>query len=175
MTRMSLIYGCLAGGSMFVILIGELLLFGETHSYQEFGSYLLLLVPLLLVAWGIKSLRDNKPDGRLIISEGLFGGFVMSGIAAVLYALSWELYLFLTDYAQIPQYVLLEGNNDPVVDTELSQIRDLREGSRWTFHNPLVRFIVAILERFPLLFVISIVCTLLLREPNRFRKAANKA
>ena len=105
MSRIILIFGIAAG---LIVAVTMCLLIANTgpdsaaHSY--FTGYLVMVLALSLIFFGVKRLRDRELGGVIRFVPALLAGLGISAVAGVIYAIGWEITLAITDYAFIDSY-----------------------------------------------------------------------
>src|SRR4051795_6815463 len=94
MTKIVLTFGLIAGAISAVLMWIMLGLYNSgtlNHDYGEIFGYTTMIISLSMVFFGIKSYRDNH-GGKIGFWKGVQIGLLISIIAAVCYAASWEIY-----------------------------------------------------------------------------------
>src|SRR5690606_25359973 len=105
MIRTILIYGLISGtviilGMLATILAGG----GEPHGNVWLG-YLIMLVALSSIVVGVKQHRDQVLGGVIRFWPAFGMGVGIAAAAGLAYVVIWEIYLAMTDYAFMDQYI----------------------------------------------------------------------
>src|SRR3569623_890599 len=103
MTRYALIYGLLSGTVIVLVIIGGMTLGGFGHSLW-FG-YLAMVVALTFIFVGVKRYRDVEGGGVVRFWRALGLALGIAGLATIAYVAVWEVYLALTHYAFMDDYI----------------------------------------------------------------------
>ncbi len=168
--RTALVYGTLAG----LIVISSMIIGYATTDGSSFGSsqafgYLLMLIAFSLIFVGIKRHRDTALNGQISFGRALGLGTMMAAFAGIAYVALWELYLNLTDYAFIENYIagLIEANQTKGFSAQELQAEMVKlDELRALYANPLKRIPITFTEIFPMGFVVALICSALLRMPG---------
>lgn len=169
MQRIILIYGASAGLAVILsIILGLMVSDGaETPQVQQWLGYLIMLVALSLIFAGIKRYRDQHLGGAIRFGKALLVGLGIAAVAGVVYAVVWEIYLALTDYAFIDAYtqgVMARQRAEGVAGAELQALTDDLATLKARYANPLFRLPMTFLEIFPVGAVITLISAALLRR-----------
>ncbi|HEY9046379.1 MAG TPA: DUF4199 domain-containing protein [Ohtaekwangia sp.] len=170
MKKIIIVNGLIAGAivsSMFVI----------THPLYDKGvlnfdngvviGYISMVIALSLVFVGIKTYRDQHQKGVVTFGKGVQIGLLITLIAAIVYALSWEIYYntVAPDFTQkYAQYYLAKMKSEGASETEMAQMRTEMESLNEMYKNPLIRFAMTIAEIAPVGIVITLISAALLRR-----------
>ena len=94
MRRVILIFGLLAGALISVFVIVMIGLWEKNGSiiHSELVGYASMVIALSMVFFGIKSYRDNYQKGAIKFWKGVQIGFLITIIASLMYAITWETY-----------------------------------------------------------------------------------
>src|SRR5574342_409429 len=101
MRKVTLTFGLLAGiiVSVFMVIITGLCKNGTINfNSSDFIGYGSMVIALSMIFFGIKSYRDNYQNGAIKFGKGLRVGALITLIASLMYAASWE-----TFYQTIPE------------------------------------------------------------------------
>ncbi len=170
MRKIIVLYGCISG----LIVIASMII-GYTAADRrgffasEIFGYLVMLVALSIIFFGIKRARDIEYGGVIKFGKALGIGIAISGIAGAMYVLGWEYYLYLTDYAFIEDYtgLLIEKEKQAGVTGEaLEQFRYEMQIMKDRYANPLYRLPMTFIEIFPVGVLISLMSSAVLRNSN---------
>jgi hypothetical protein len=174
MTRIILIFGIAAG--LIVTVPMDLLLANAEAGHgatSMFTGYLMMVLALSLIFFGVKRLRDRDLGGAIRFAPALLAGLGISVVASVIYVIGWEITLAVTDFAFIDSYsnaaieaVRAKGGSAADVATVAAQMDEFRR----QYANPLIRLSFTFIEIFPVGLLISLISAALLRN-SRFLPA----
>ena len=170
MRKIILTFGSIAGlviiGS---IILGALLARSESTKFSELVGYLVMIVALSVIFVGIKRYRDRELGGVIKFGPALLLGLGISLVAGVVYVVSWEVYLSVTDYAFIHEYTqaIIEakkaaGLSGEDLDALVASMNTMRQ----KYANPLYRLPMTFLEIFPVGLLISLISAAVLRKSD---------
>ena len=168
--RYALVYGALSGAVIMVIMITGIVLspHGGFFSSAWFG-YLVMLVALTFVFVGVKRYRDVERGGVIKFWPALAVGLSIAVVAGIAYALVWEVYLAMTNYvfmdnyiAGIARHMKAEGASVQAVAAKMAEL----EPYRVYYRNPLLRLPMTFMEMFPVGLLVALVSAGLLRNPR---------
>jgi len=167
--RYSLVYGGLSGAVAISVLVFSLAFNLPNHSHSLWFGYLVMLVALSLIFVGVKRDRDVECGGVVSFGRAFAVGLGIALVAAVIYALGWELYLavsgkdFMAEYtASILDRMRAEGATPAAIAAKAAEMRSMAEAYR----NPLFRLPMTFVEIFPVGLVVTLVSAALLRNPK---------
>lgn len=169
MTKIVLIFGLIAGAisaALMWLLVGVVNMGGVEFDSAMMWGYATMLIALSMVFFGIKSYRDNH-GGRITFFKGLQVGILISLVAAVCYAASWELYYrgsgqeFLEKYSA---HYLEKMKKDGASDAEVEKARIEGQEFMELYRNFLVRFPMTMVEILPVGVVVTLLGAALLRK-----------
>ena len=170
MRKIILTFGSIAGlviiGS---IILGALLARSESTKFSELAGYLVMIVALSVIFVGIKRYRDRELGGVIKFGPALLLGLGISLVAGVVYVVSWEVYLSVTDYAFIHEYTqaTIEAKKAAGLSGEdLDALVASMETMRQRYANPLFRLPMTFLEIFPVGLLISLISAAVLRKSD---------
>ncbi len=170
MTRTAIVYGIVSGTIViFSMLLGIVTSGGEGFWSSELFGYLIMLIALSMIFVGIKRYRDEELGGVIRFLPALGLGLAISAIAAVIYVFVWEMHLLSTDYAFISTYtagVIENAKASGVSGEALNQVIADMEKLELDYGKPWFRWMVTLLEIFPVGVGISLVSAALLRNPK---------
>jgi hypothetical protein len=139
----------------------------DNSEYFGYGS---MLVALSMVFFGIKSYRDNQNNRTIGFGKGVQIGLLISLLASVIYAGSWETYLqvnpgfsegFMADYSEYYITKLKEkGAPQDQIDKTTAEMASMAE----MYKNPLVRFGMTIMEILPVGIIVTLLSAAILRR-----------
>ena len=169
MTKIVLIFGLISGaiaaGLMWILIAVVNSGSGDFDKGLIWG-YATMIIALSMVFFGIKSYRDNH-GGRITFFKGLQVGILISLIAAVCYAASWELYYngrgqeFIQKYnAHYLDKLKAGGASDAEVEKARVEAAQFME----EYDKFFVRFPMTMMEILPVGIIITLISAALLRK-----------
>jgi hypothetical protein len=165
MTRIIVTYGLIAGT---VTLLGILVtMMAGTHSLWL--GYLVMLVALSSILVGVKQYRDRELGGTIKFGRALLMGLGIAIVASIAYMLIWEVYLALTHYTFMDQYIdgILAGKRAAgVTGAAYQKAVAETDAMRQQYANPIYRMPMTFMEIFPVGLLIALVSAALLRNPR---------
>ncbi len=174
MSRIILIFG-IAAGLLVAVPMCLMVANAEPGSAatSHFTGYLIMLLALSLVFFGVKRLRDRELGGVIRFFPALLAGLGISAVAGVIYVIGWEITLAATDFAFIDSYsasavesARAKGASAAEIDEVVAQMDEFRR----QYANPLFRMPVTFIEIFPVGLLVSLISAALLRN-SRFLPA----
>jgi hypothetical protein len=174
MPRTILIFG-LAAGLLVAIPMCLMVANAEPNSAatSHFTGYLIMLLALSLVFFGVKRLRDREMGGVIRFLPAFLAGLGISAVAGVIYVIGWEITLAVTDFAFIDAYsaaaveaARAKGASAAEIEATIVQMAQFRE----QYSNPFFRMPITFIEIFPVGILVSLISALLLRN-SRFLPA----
>lgn len=170
MLRFALTFGSLTGIAVVLPTLIAIRFSGSEHLFaSEVIGYLIMLIALSLIFVGIKRYRDVALGGVIGFSRALLLGLMISTVAALIYIVAWEFYLYRTDYMFIDEYVgqLIEarrqaGLSEQALAAEIAALQTMQAN----YGKPVYRLIVTFSEIFPVGLLVSLVAAALLRFPG---------
>ena len=168
--KYALTYGLLSGFVIIVTMIAGIAL-SDSQSFfsSEWFGYLVMLVALTFIFVGIKRYRDVERGGVIRFGPAFAMGLGIAAAAGVAYVAVWEVYLAMTDYRFMDQYIAgimharqAAGVSAAALAEEMAKL----ESMRVNYANPLFRIPMTFLEIFPVGLLVSLVSALLLRNPK---------
>lgn len=161
MKRIILVYGVIAGA---IVAAGMgLAMAFELHSLVV--GYLTMLIALSMVFVGIKRFRDEHLGGVIAFGKALLVGLGISAIAATIYALGWEGYLYSTDYTFMTDYsqsMIDQARADGASATEIAAMQSEMQGFAEMYESPPLRFMLTVSEIAPVALLVTLVSAALL-------------
>ena len=170
MIRIILTYGLISGLVVIGGIIGTIVTSGgeAPHSNVWLG-YLIMLVALSSILVGVKQYRDQALGGVIRFRTALLMGLGIAAVATLAYVAVWEVYLAVTHYTFMDQYVAqtlagkrAAGVTAPAYQAAVEQMETMRR----QYANPLFRLPMTALEIFPVGLLIALATAALLRNPN---------
>ena len=173
MRKVVLKYGLLAGGitaSLGLILWSLYNNDVISSGNSEVIGYGSMVVALSMVFFGIKSYRDNHQNGAIKFFKGLQVGMLITLIASLVYAASWEGYLLTTPGGQaafMEKYTVsyinkmkTQGATEAEIEKMTKRFSDMAD----MYKNPVIRFGMTLLEILPVGIVITLISAAVLRR-----------
>ncbi len=173
----ALIYGLLAGFVIIATMITGIVLAPQSFFSSEWFGYLVMLVALTFIFVGVKRYRDVERGGVIRFGPAFALGLGITAAAGVAYVTVWEVYLAMTDYKFMDQYIdgimrarQAEGMSAAALADEMAKLEPLRVN----YANPLFRIPMTFLEILPVGLLVSLVSALLLRNPKLLPATATR-
>ena len=171
MTRIILIFGIAAG--LIVALPMCLMVANSEHgsaAQSYFAGYLVMVLALSLIFFGVKRLRDRELGGVIRFVPALLAGLGISAVAGVIYVIGWEITLAVTDFAFIDSYstaAVEAARAKGASAADIAAIAAQMDEFRRQYANPFFRLPMTFIEIFPVGILISLISAALLRN-SRF-------
>lgn len=171
MRRIILVYGAISGSVIIGITIGSLLIFepGSSAMGSEWMGYLIMIIVLSLIFFGVKSYRDEELGGVISFKKALGLGLGIAAVAGIFYTGIWEIYVQATGGEFIDLYIEshLQGMRESgAAETAIAQAREKMQEFKEMYQNPLIRMAITFMEIFPVGLVISLISAALLRKSD---------
>lgn len=167
MARYALIYGLLSGTVIVLVIIAGMTLGGFGHSLW-FG-YLAMLVALTFIFVGVKRYRDVERGGVVRFWRALGLALGIAAVATIAYVAVWEVYLALTHYTFMDEYIASMMRNAQahgVTGTKLAALKAETDNMRAIYANPLLRMGMTAVEIAPVGAIVAIFSAALLCFPR---------
>jgi hypothetical protein len=168
MIRTSLVFGGLAGAIVIGITLAIILLL-DTHGHTGslFLGYLVMILGLSLIFFGVKRYRDSELGGVIKFLPALGLGLGIAVVAGVIYVAVWEIYLAATHYSFMDTYTAAilaadkaKGVSGAALQNEIAQMNAMKA----SYANPLYRLPETFMEIFPVGFIIALISAAVLRN-----------
>ena len=177
--KTAIIYGGLAGFLIISMMIAGFTFMGlESSAGSQTVGFLLMFLILSLLFFGMKRFRDREQGGVIKFSKALVLGLAMSFFAGVAYVIIWEIYLAVTDHQFIGVYTdhLIELKKAKGVSGEaLSQFMDKMTKMKSDYSRPFYRIPVTFTEIFPMGFIVTLICALILHKPKFWARSISRS
>lgn len=172
MQKIILKYGLIAGGIISVLMLLGTVLWMDSAFHSEYGEligYTTMIVALSMIFFGIKSYRDNYHNGTVTFGKGAQIGFLITAIATVMYAGSWEIALktqpklgnYMEEYtAKYLEKMKAQGASEAEVQKQREEMQMWGE----RYKNPLFRFGMVMMEILPVGIIITLISAAILRR-----------
>ena len=168
MLRIVLVFGVLSG---VVIIAGMLVTLGltngEGHNSSLWLGYLIMILALSMIFFGVKRYRDRELGGIIKFLPAFGIGLAIAIVASIAYVLTWESYLaishydFMTAYSKsVIEAKRAEGITGPALDAVVAQMETLKV----QYANPLFRLPMTFLEIFPVGLIMALISAAVLRN-----------
>ena len=170
MINIIFLFGTMAGLIVIGAMIGVIVASGgqpEMQDHSLFLGYLIMLVALSMIFFGIKSYRDRELGGVIRFMPALMMGIAISVVAGVIYVLVWEVYMAATDYTFMKAYVehyIAQQKAAGVTGAALDRIIAEMEQMKVQYADPLFRMPMTFMEIFPVGLLISLISAAVLRN-----------
>lgn len=179
MLRYSMIYGAIIGTVVIAFMVCVMLVVGTDDVWtSQLAGYAIMLAVLILLFMGIKRYRDQVHGGVIKFTTGFAVGAGIAAVAAVFYALSWEVFLAATDYAFMAEYsdslraaLAQENLSETERATKLAEIDEMEQ----MYANPLFRLPITFIEIFPVGLIVALISAAILRSPKVLPARASAA
>jgi len=170
MQRIILIYGLIAGAIVSGMLVISQPLLSQgiiTYDNSMIVGYTSMVIALSLVFFGIKTFRDQEGKGKISFGVAFKIGILITLIASLMYAVSWEIYYNTAGGDFMEQYTSYQikkqresGATEEMIKATQKEMADFTE----LYKNPVIRFGMTLLEIFPVGLLITLICAALLRR-----------
>jgi len=176
MRKVTLTYGLMAGAIISVLMLLAMILWEngaidfDNSALIGYGS---MIIALSMIFFGIKSYRDNYQNGTIKFVKGLQVGALITLIASLMYAASWETFYqtipeikatFMDKYAEHSLNKMKANGASPA---EIEQKAKEMAGMAEMYKNPVIRFGFTMLEILPVGIAITLICAAALRRKDR--------
>ncbi len=170
MKKIVLIYGLIAGVIVGAMMMITMPLYESGTLKLENGEWLgytTMVIALSMVFFGMKSYRDNHLGGSITFGNALKVGLLITLIAALIYAFSWEITRlnmkgdFMTLYGEKQiEKMKIEG----ATEAALIEAKKKMDDFGLMYKNPFIRFGITLMEIAPVGILISLLSAGLLRK-----------
>lgn len=167
MFKSILVYGAVSGTVVIFAMILGMIWSGGMGS--QAAGYLIMFIALSVIFIGVKRHRDLRLGGIIKFLPAFGMGLGIAVVAGVAYVVTWEIYLAITDYSFMEQYVAASiearqaaGMSGAELQAHITEMNEMAEN----YANPLFRVPVTFLEIFPVGLIIALISAALLRNPR---------
>jgi Protein of unknown function (DUF4199) len=177
MARIIGIYGVLSGIIVAVGMVAGITLIPHGGTAGMVVGYLNMLVALSMVFVGIKQYRDTLLGGVIRFPTALGVGLGIAVIASLFYVLTWELYMFMTNYRFMDEYVAKSIADMQAKGTsayDLAKFAASMTAFKVQYANPLSRMLMTFSEIAPVGLLVSVISAALLRNHRLFPRRAGQ-
>jgi hypothetical protein len=170
MKRIIIVNGLIAG---FIVSAGMLIHIPFVDKgiidfdYGMIIGYTSMVISLSMVFFGIKTYRDQHQRGSITFWKGVQIGMLITLIASLMYAITWEVYFntAASDFMEKYSEHYIDGlKEDGASAAELEAATQEMAHSTEMYKNPLVRFGFTLMEIVPVGLLITLISAGLLRK-----------
>ena len=163
-------YGLIAGAIVSGMMLITMPMYNSgtlDHGNGELTGYTTMVIALSMIFVAIKSYRDNQPNGTITFWKGVQVGMLVTLIAALMYALTWE-YLY-ADFGdafmtKMTEQYMNEIKSSGKTELEIKEANESMLNMMELYKNPLIRFLMTIVEILPVGVIITLLTSALLRK-----------
>ncbi len=140
---------------------------GVSIELSEWLGYLVMLIALSVIFLGIKRYRDRNLGGVIKFGTAFLLGLGISVMASLIYVVSWEVSLAVTDYAFIENYtqaMIANKKAEGLAGAELDTVIADMERTKERYAKPLYRLSITFLEMFPVGLLVTLLSAAILRK-----------
>jgi hypothetical protein len=170
MRKTVLVHGLISGGIIIAVICGTIAVWGGLHELEGAGQwigYLVMVVALSAIFFGVKSYRDNTLGGVIKFKTAFLVGLLIALVATAVYVVGWEAYLAVSKIDFMEQYTATQIEHlkaKGVSGEELEkQVADLNYWKEM-YKNPLIRMAITSMEILPVGLIIALLCAAILRK-----------
>ncbi len=179
MKRIIIVHGLIAGvivSSMFYITFPFVHDGGLNGSAGMWLGYTSMVLAFSMIFVGTKTYRDQHLNGSISFGQAFKIGILITAIASLMYATSWEFYfnLFAPDFAE--KYTagqLKQMVDDGKSATEFEAAREQMKQMVEMYKNPIIRFAMTLMEILPVGLIITLISSALFRRKQFLPKSVN--
>lgn len=172
MRKIILIYGSITGAAIIASMIWGMVV-ADMDSNSFFASqtlgYLIMLIGFSTIFVATKKYRDEELGGIIKFGTALKVGLGITLIASVVYVISWEIHLNMTDYAFMEQYtasIIESERNSGATPEQLDQTIEQMNAMKKQYQNVWYRVPITFTEIFPIGLILSLLSAALFRKQN---------
>lgn len=170
MKKIVLIYGVIAGAIVAASMVWGFLVSdssGEGMQMLEVMGYLIMLIALSVIFFGIKKYRDDELGGVITFGTAVLVGLGISIVASIIYVITWEIYLAQTNYAFMNEYVAASLDSMRASGATAEEIQVAAadfDVMAERYKNPMFRLGITFVEIFPVGLLITLISAAILRK-----------
>jgi hypothetical protein len=165
-------YGLISGVVVSLMLILSMPL--HNNGVLDSGSgmvvgYATMVIALSVIFIAVRTFRDRHGNGSISFAKAFQIGMLITILASVLYALSWEVCYNTIARDFIPKMTesyMKQKQESGASLAELEQARKEMADFETMYRNPVIRFGYTLLEIIPVGVFITLLCALILRRKN---------
>lgn len=168
----------LISGVLCSLMMAATLPFADQIGFDkaEIVGYVIIVLALLLVFFGIRSYRNNTGDGHITFATAFAVGISITLITCVCYVITWEIlyYHFLPGFmdkynAYMVEKAKASGASPAAVQAQLEQLQKYRQ----LYNNPLFNAAMTFFEPFPIGLIITLISAAVLKKrPPQLEESA---
>ena len=172
MKKIVLIYGVIAGAIVAASMVWGFMVSdssGEGMQMLEVMGYLIMLIALSVIFFGIKKYRDEELGGVITFGTAVLVGIGISVVASIIYVVTWEIYLAQTDYAFMNEYIAAALENMEATGASAAEISAASadfDVMAERYKNPMFRLGITFVEIFPVGLLITLISAAILRKSD---------
>jgi len=172
MRRTVIVYGLITAAVFTTFVFGAMPLWKNGTITFESGDligYTSMVVALSMIFFGVKSYRDRHLNGSISFGKALQVGILITLVAGLSYAITWELYFnifapnFMNEYAS---FCIAKATASGMPEVELQELTSKLNFAKEMYKNPVLRFGMTLAEVLPVGIIISLLSAGLLRKKN---------
>jgi hypothetical protein len=181
MKKIILIYGVIAGAIVATSMVWGFLVSdssGDGMQMLEIMGYLIMLIALSVIFFGIKKYRDDELGGVITFGTAVMVGLGISGVASIIYVITWEIYLAQTNYAFMSDYIAAALENMEAAGAGPAEIQSASANfdvMAERYRNPLYRLGITFIEIFPVGLLITLISATILRKSDTLPECSNSS
>ena len=168
MLRTALVYGSISGLIVILGILGGLAI-GTHHASSLLFGYAVMILALSAIFLGVRRYRDTEKGGVIKFLPALLLGLAIAVVAGVMYCAVWEVYLAITGYHFMDQYVAAQiaglkahGVTGAALAKQIAELDEMKVN----YANPLFRVPMTFVEIFPVGVIIALISAAVLRNPR---------
>jgi hypothetical protein len=179
MKKTVLVYGLISGSIVAAVILLSIPLWQKgilNFDNGQLTGYTSMVIALSMVFFGIKSYRDNQLGGAITFGKAFQIGILITLIAAVMYALAWEVSLGVMGEEfseQMTNHYFEELKAGGATAAELEEARKQWADFEKMYQNFFVRFGITLLEIIPVGLIITLISAGLLRKKEFLPRQIN--
>jgi len=171
MKKIVLTFGILAGminaaaGILLVSWGGDELV----HANSMWIGYLVMIISLSMIFVGVKQYRDQHLGGVIKFGKAFLVGLYIALVAGVIYVVSWEAYLQVSEVNFMENYqesVISNMREEGASATEISEMEEEMDNFAEIYENPFYRVLITLSEILPVGLIITLISAALLRKSS---------
>ena len=170
MSRYVLVYGILTGLISISLILISFIVEDESGTGSVWLGYLIMLAASSLIFAGIKRYRDVERGGIVRFWAATGMGLCIAMVSGIVYAIGWEVYLWLTDYSFFPEYAKATIEAKRAAGASAAEIAEMTKEMAdlgKNYAQPLYRMVMTLFEILPVGVIVSFVSAAFLRN-HRF-------
>jgi hypothetical protein len=174
MKKIIITYGLIGGVIVAVIMVTTQPLLEKGIINFDNGmlvGYASMVIALSMVFFGIKTYRDQHLNGTITFWNAFKVGILITAIACLMYAITWEFYYNLAapDFTQkYTEHYLTKMAAEGASTSEIEAMKKEMADFNVMYQNPLIRFAITVTEILPVGLIITLISAALLRKKEIF-------